>query len=98
MNTIKLSGVFDNQTAPQARRRLIAKLNTGDSLSVDLSNVTIIDSAGLATLVEILSASRDAGRSLHLVGVGRKILQALRLARLEDLFSIRTCCVGRTNR
>lgn len=96
MNTIQLSGKFDIQTAPKARRQLMAKLKISDSLSVDLSNVTMIDSVGVATLVEILLATRDAGRNLHLVGVGSQILKALRLARLEDLFSIQIVSAGHT--
>ena len=88
MNTIQLSGKFNIQTAPKARRQLMAKLITCESLSVDLSDVTVIDSAGVAT--------HDAGRSLHLIGVGGQILQKLRLARLESLFSILTYSEGHT--
>ena len=90
MNTVYLSGKFDMQTAPVARRQLMNTIKTSDSLSVDLSNVSVIDSAGLATLVEVLIATRDKGRRLYLVGVRGQILQALRLARLERLFSILT--------
>ena len=96
MNTIQLSGKFNIQTAPKARRQLMAKLITCESLSVDLSDMTVIDSTGVATLVEILLATHDAGRSLHLIGVGGQILQVLRLARLENLFSILTYSEGHT--
>ncbi len=101
MNSVQLSGNFDLKTAPSARRQLITKLKMLEKrqsqreLAVDLSKVTAIDSAGLATLVEILFLTRVAGRKLRLEGVSNQIFKAMQMAQLENLFSIRTYREGR---
>ncbi len=90
MTVIHLAGCIDHRTVPDARRQILAKL-LGDDLDIDLGDVTQIDTSGLATLVEALQAARRGGRKVHLVHVKDPVRAMLRLAHLEDVFSIGSC-------
>ena len=52
-------------------------------LVVDLTQVTYVDSAGLAALVSGLKAAREAGGTLDLVGLDGQVLKVLRLTLLD---------------
>lgn len=55
---------------------------------LNLTAVPRIDSSGIASLVEGLKASREAGTRLILYGLSPLAYEVLRLSRLVDLFEI----------
>jgi phospholipid transport system transporter-binding protein len=57
----------------------------GKAWSIDLSGVTAGDSAGLAVLVEWLSAARARGATLRYEAVPAQILAIARISDLEAL-------------
>ena len=59
----------------------------GDDLDIDLSDVTRVDTSGLATLVEVFQVARRKGREVHLAHLNGPVREMVRLAHLEDLFS-----------
>jgi anti-sigma B factor antagonist len=55
---------------------------------VDLSDVPFVDSSGLAALVSGLKATRQAGGTLKLAGLGEQARTVFRLTMLERVFEI----------
>ncbi len=88
MQTVTLRGEFDFRTAAATRRHLLAGLGNVDGLLVDLADVTRIDSAGLASLVEALQAARRRGRPFAITGVGAQARKMLVLARLDGVLTV----------
>jgi anti-sigma B factor antagonist len=57
-------------------------------LVLDLSNVTMIDSAGLGTLVGIHQSASSRGASLRLCNLGAKFKELLQMTRLLTVFEV----------
>jgi phospholipid transport system transporter-binding protein len=72
-------------TAAQALADGLALMESGQAWTVDLAGVTAGDSAGLAVLVEWLSAARARGATLSYAAVPPQILAVARISDLEDL-------------
>lgn len=60
----------------------------GTGVVVDLSGVTIIDSSGVACLLEAFNSVRHRGKGFILASVDESILRVLKLARLDTVFEI----------
>ncbi len=84
-----LSGEIDLAVSPRVRDALLACLGNGQAVEVDLSAVSYIDSSGVATLVEGLQLARQQGVDFTLSGVGGTVMKVLKLARLDEVFTIR---------
>ena len=57
-------------------------------LVLDMSNVTLIDSAGLGTLVGVHQSASTRGASLRLCNLGAKFNELLQMTRLVTVFDI----------
>ena len=53
-----------------------------------MKSVRYIDSSGIASLVEGLKASRDAGTRLILYGLSTSVSEVMQLSRLQKIFEI----------
>ena len=89
MTTVYLSGIINHQTSTEAREKLLAELRHEEALHIDLSDVTWIDSSGLAILVEVYQFARKVGREVRLINVSHNIRKKIRLAYLEGVFALR---------
>ncbi len=87
-NTFHLKGNIDLQTSPVVRSEILRQLGTLEDIQLDLSNVTEIDSSGLAILVEAVATAKKTNRKIRLVRFSNQVLKLIRLAHLEDVFSI----------
>ncbi len=87
-DVLRLAGSVDLEHSPDIRRTLLDAVAKRVNVFVDLSEVTYIDSSGIACLVEALQAARDHGANLGLVAVSRQAMRVLELARLDMVFSI----------
>jgi anti-anti-sigma factor len=67
----------------------LAKLKYEDTLHIDLSGVTQIDSSGLAILVEVYHPARKIGHDVRLINVSHDVGKKIRLAHLEGVFALR---------
>jgi len=85
---VAFEGDIDLQSSPDARAALLAAVSAADSILVDLSGVTYIDSSGVASLVESFQNARKTGRQFVLVSVSDGALRVLKLARLDKVFTI----------
>ena len=57
-------------------------------VGVEMSEVSYIDSSGIAALVEGLQNARSKGQQFGLVGVSKAVMAVLQLARLDRVFPI----------
>lgn len=87
-NVIRLKGDIDLEHSPGVRKSLLGAVQREGTLFVDLSDVTYIDSSGIACLVEALQAARADGSDLGLVSVSMQAMRVLELARLDMVFPI----------
>lgn len=81
------SGEPDFATATAALESGLGLLASGEDWTIDLAGITAGDSAGLAVLVEWLSAVRARGARLRYVAVPAQILAIARISDLEDLLA-----------
>jgi len=85
---VALSGEIDMEEAPKVRRSLLDSLKQKKDILVDLSQVTYIDSSGIASLIEGLQSARKQKNDLALVSVSQRARRVLELARLDKVFTI----------
>ena len=85
---VSLAGEIDLDRAPEARRLLLDCVKRRQDVLVDLSEVTYIDSSGIASLVEALQWAKSRGTDLRLVAVSPQALRVFELARLDKVFAI----------
>ena len=89
MNTIVLEGDLVSATATNLRQDLLSAITADPSgLTIDLSNVRILDSVGLGVLVAAHNTLSRTGSALSLVNVSSEIGSLLKAMRLEQHFSI----------
>ena len=87
---VAVNGELDDYTAPALRDRVRKELEgrAGVELTLDLSNMTFVDSTGLGVLVGIRRRVRETGGTLALSGLTpatTKVLEITGLSRVFDL-------------
>lgn len=85
---IALRGDIDLNYSSQAREVLLRVADKAPAVVVDLSGVGMIDSSGVASLLEALQGSRKRGKRFILAAVHPSVDRVLKLARLETVFEI----------
>lgn len=85
---IAFKGEVDLESSPEAREILLKCFENTEKVLVDLSEVTYIDSSGVASLVEALQASKKAGSQFALVATSEPTRRVLELARLDKVFTM----------
>jgi anti-sigma B factor antagonist len=83
---MRLRGAVDMEHSPAIRERLLAALRNGRDVLVDLSGVSLLDSAGVACLIEALMTAKSRGLRFTITGIGAQARRVLRLARLDKMF------------
>jgi phospholipid transport system transporter-binding protein len=82
---LRASGELDFATAARALPAGLGQIGREGEQVVDLSGVTAGDSAGVAVLVEWISAAAAAGVALRYENVPMQMLAIARISDLEDL-------------
>lgn len=86
---IAVVGEVDMLVSPEVRDALQnAFQDSPEGVVVDLSGVPFMDSSGIATLVEGMQWSRRESAHFILVGVQEKVMNSLKLARMNELLEI----------
>src|ERR1043166_2552187 len=88
-NTIALEGEIDMHESPNVReafREVIAQKLP--RVFVDLSNVSYIDSSGIAVLIEAMQSVHTYGGQLALFGIRENVRTVFEIARLDQVFKI----------
>ncbi len=85
---VSLQGEVDLEHSPKAREILLDCVAKKRDVLVDLSEVSYIDSSGVASLVEAFQTAKKAGSAFGLVSVNPAAMRVLELARLDKVFLI----------
>lgn len=86
---VRPEGDVDMSRSPDLRQALRSALDQRPSLCVvDLSDVTYMDSSGLATLVEAMRTAKSAKSDLVLAAMTPKVKAIFEMARLDQFFTI----------
>lgn len=85
---VSFEGDVDMQNSPEARNVLLKCLEKKLPVLVDLSQVSYIDSSGVASLVESLQTAKRNNSEFALVSVSGEAKRVLQLARLDKIFTI----------
>lgn len=88
--SVRLEGPVDLTTVPGIRKRLLgyARKREGKEMHIDLSRVTLLDTAGLAMLVETWRCLGRRSGLLYLTGLNGNARRMVELARLDQVFRI----------
>lgn len=85
---IDCSGDVDLYSSTDLRETLLTEMQSGiPCLLINMSDVSYIDSSGIATLVEGLQMSRQTKTRFGLYGLRPNARSVLQLARLDKVFA-----------
>ncbi|MBU3951534.1 MAG: STAS domain-containing protein [Proteobacteria bacterium] len=85
-----VEGEIDMFTSPNLRDTFLPFFKKKvRGIVVDFTQVSFMDSSGIATLVEGLQWSKRENRKFILTGLGTTVFNALSLTKLDNVFSIK---------
>jgi stage II sporulation protein AA (anti-sigma F factor antagonist) len=89
--SMQLRGPVAMATVPEIRKLLLgaAKKRTVKVIRLDFSRVTILDTSGVAMLVETWRGLARRGGALRLSGLSENARKLIQLAGLDQIFEIR---------
>jgi len=79
-------GRLTTTSAGQLRHEVKHLLSTTRAVTIDLTNLTMMDSLGLGTIAALYASARNAGRYLHVVNIGPRIREIFTVSRLLSVF------------
>ena len=83
---VRLRGEVDLSWSQQVRKMILQALDDSQQVGVELSQVSYIDSSGIAALVEGFQNAREKGSKFALVAASKAVMAVLQLARLDRVF------------
>lgn len=91
--TMRLGGRLHIDSSPALRDRLLAILQapSRSAVIVDFSNVSYVDSSGIATLIEGLKMARQGQRTLRVQGLQGRLLHLFEVTGMLALFEKSGC-------
>ena len=78
--SFRLIGELDLSNVPQVTARLREELDRADQLSLDVSELTFMDSQGLRMLIELGGEAIQRGTTVRVVNCSNQVKQLLRVA------------------
>jgi anti-sigma B factor antagonist len=86
---VDVVGQIDMGTSPALRKALLESLTGAQRVAINLTDVTYIDSSGIASLLEVLQGAQKLKKRVILFGLTPAVLYVLQLTRLTGVFEIR---------
>jgi len=83
---VALKGDIDLEFSGAMRKVLLESVAKARGVVVDLSAVTMIDSSGVASLLEAFQTARKRGKKLILAAPPETVMRVFKLARLDTVF------------
>ena len=83
---VTITGEVDLSWSQQVRKAILDALGKATKVGVDLSQVSYIDSSGIAALVEGFQNARGKGQRFALIAASDSVRGVLELARLDRVF------------
>ena len=86
---LNIDGTLDAVSAPELRPTLDAVVAEGrKEITVDLSNLRLIDSSGVGVLVSLFKRVRANGGDVRLIGMRDQPLAIFKLLRMDKVFNL----------
>lgn len=85
---IRIVGEIDLSCSTDIRDVLINCLGNKVRVIVDMAEVNMIDSSGVAAFLESCQEARRHGKTLIMAAASENVMRVLRLARLETVFPL----------
>ena len=95
MQTLSIEGELTIYTAATQKDAILAFLHAGDSLELNLSQVTEMDTAGLQLLIMAKNEATQTGKSLRLSMHSPAVLEVLELSRMDTVFGDQVILTGK---
>ena len=83
---VALTGEMDLNVVQDVRKDLLEEVKKEKCVFVDLNGVSMIDSSGVACLIEAYQLSRQLETTFALVAVSQSVARVLSLAHLDQIF------------
>ncbi|UFT99826.1 STAS domain-containing protein [Radiobacillus kanasensis] len=88
-SVVKLFGEIDAYTAPDLKDTLLPlATHEGQTIEVDLENVSYMDSTGLGVFVSALKATREVDSHLKLIKLQDRVLRLFTITGLNEVIDI----------
>ena len=84
--TVHCSGRLTVTSASQLRLEVKRLLPQTRNVTIDLTNITLMDSVGLGTIAALYASARTAGCELQVVNISPRIREIFSVTRLLSLF------------
>ncbi|HEX8305227.1 MAG TPA: STAS domain-containing protein [Jatrophihabitans sp.] len=88
LTVLEVRGEVDLHSAAQLQDRLLQVIAGGQSVVVDLTGLSFLDSTGLGVLVAARNQAQQAGAQLRLVCTSDRMLKLFRITGLDAVFEI----------
>ncbi|PPR50926.1 MAG: putative anti-sigma factor antagonist [Alphaproteobacteria bacterium MarineAlpha5_Bin5] len=94
---VRISGEVDLSVSPEVKEKILAQIEINKkehnftiakSVYADLSEVSYIDSSGIASLIHSHQQAVKAGVNFYLFKTSPGVLKVIKLARLDSIFKI----------
>ena len=86
MEIYKLGEKLDSFSSPKEQEQILAVLEKGNSLILDMTDCTYVSSAGLRVLLYSYKVAVSNGQKLYLVGVCEEVRDVMGMTGFEDYF------------
>lgn len=83
---VRVRGEVDLSWSQKVRKTILEALGKAKAVGVELSEVSYIDSSGIAALVEGFQNARGKGQKFALIAASAPVRSVLELARLDRVF------------
>lgn len=88
VQVVVVRGEVDMESAPQLLDWIQQRLRGDQAVTIDLADVTYMDSSGIAVLVQGLRTARKRRVDFRLRAPSERVLAVLELAHLRQLFTV----------
>ena len=95
--SVRLHGALDFDHSGSALELLLENVRTRRRVLVDLSDVTHIDSSGVASFVTAYQTAKQNGTRFGLAGVNPRVMRMLKLHRLDKVLLVHESGTDRPN-
>uniref|UniRef100_I2PX84 Anti-sigma factor antagonist n=1 Tax=Desulfovibrio sp. U5L TaxID=596152 RepID=I2PX84_9BACT len=86
---VTLAGEIDFSVTPAVRERLLALIgDTPETITLDMADLSYIDSSGLALLIELRKHLAESGRKVTIRSLSPQVRKLFNLTQLGDLFGL----------
>ena len=85
---INVNGDVDLENSDSLREQVSAALESNSVVSVNMSEVSYIDSSGIAALIESRQKAEEANKSFKIQKPSEAVISVLKMAKLDTFFVI----------